>query len=49
MKNVKISTEIGNIKNFQTESTELKNTITELKNSIESFNSKVDQVEESAN
>lgn len=38
--------DIENIKNYQTEITELKNTITELQNSIKGFNSKVDYVEE---
>ena len=46
MNKVRISTETDNIKNYQTESIEIKNKITELKNSIERFNSRLDQVEE---
>lgn len=43
---VRISTEIENIKKYQIEITELKDTITELKNLIKGCNSKLDEVEE---
>lgn len=43
---VRISTEIENIKKYQIEITELKDTTTELKNLIKGCNSKLDEVEE---
>ena len=42
----KFNKEIKIIKKNQTETPELKNTMTVLKNSVESFNSRLDQAEE---
>ncbi|MBP8573871.1 hypothetical protein HKZ24_14695 [Listeria monocytogenes] len=38
--------EMQNIRKFQTEAAELKNTITELKNTPEGFNSRLDEAED---
>ena len=35
-----------NIRKYQTEVTDLKNTITELKNTLEGFNSRLDEIEQ---
>ena len=43
---VRISIEIENIRKYQIEVTEWKNTITELKNTAEGFNSTLDKAEE---
>ena len=42
----KFQRKIENIRKYQIEVTELKNTTTEIKNSIERFNSRLDQVKE---
>lgn len=44
--NDKFSEEIENIKMYQTEITEFKNTVTELKNSLQGFNSRLDEAED---
>lgn len=46
---MRTSTEIENIKKYQTEFIELKNIIIELKNSIVKFNSRLNQAEEMIN
>lgn len=46
MNKVRISTETENIRMYQIEVTELKNTLTKLIHTIEEFNSRIDEVEE---
>ena len=41
--------EMENIRKYQIEVTELKNTIIKLKNTLEGFNSRLDEVEERIN
>lgn len=42
---VRISTQIDNIRKYQTKVTLLKNTVTKVKNSIQGFNSKLEEAE----
>lgn len=46
-----VNTEINikNIKNYQTEATEMKNIIPKLKNTLKTFNSRLDEVQKQIN
>ena len=46
MNTMRTSTKRENLRKYQTEITEVKNTATELKNTLERFNSRLDETEE---